>query len=336
MKRVVVAGHSCVDLIPRLPADPSDEPGELVDIGPLVVQPGGSVVNTGRALAELGVPVELVTTAGDDALGDLLRDHLAQLGPRNVIRRVAGLGTSYSLVLEHDGSSRTIWHHIGSAAAFTGAEVDPAGAELVHLGYPTALPGLTADDGRPFGAVLTRVKAANATSSVDLSTLPASQPADHWPGLLRRVLPSIDVFTPSADDLASIGWLGPRPTATQIADAAGSLCAAGAAVVMVSDGARGAYLCTSDSDRIRGGGLALQPLAQSWADHRSWIPAEAVAQVVTTNGAGDTSTAGLLYGILNGYAPAEAGRFAATLAARRIGGLGIADPTANPTSATTG
>lgn len=336
MKRIVVAGHSCVDLIPHLPAEPSHAPGELVDIGPLTMQPGGSVVNTGRALVELGVPVELVTTVGEDALGDHLRDHLARLSPHHTIRTVAGVGTSYSLVLERDGRSRTIWHHIGSAAAFTGDEVDAAGAELVHLGYPTALPGLIADDARPFGAVLARVKAANATSSVDLSTLPASQPHGRWPALLRRMLPSIDVFTPSADDLTSIGWLAAEPTAVEIAEAAHRLRAAGAAVVMVSDGARGAYLCTSGSERIGEGGHALLPLARSWADHESWIPAESVAEVVTTNGAGDTATAGLLYGILNGYAPAEAGRFAATLAARRIGGLELADPTVNPTGTTTG
>jgi sugar/nucleoside kinase (ribokinase family) len=336
VKRIVVAGHSCVDLIPGIPAEPTLEPGELLDIGPLAMEPGGSVVNTGRALLELGVPLELVTTIGDDALGDYLRDHLAQLSPRHVIRRVEGVGTSYSVVIEHDGRSRTIWHHIGSAAAFTGEELDPTGAELVHLGYPTALPGLLADDASAFRAVLARIKAAHATSSVDLSTLPASQPSGHWPDLLRRVLPSIDVFTPSADDLVSIGWLPPEPSTAQIAEAADRLCAAGSAIVMVSDGARGAYLRTSDSGRLFRGGRALLPLAESWSGHHSWIPAEPVARVVTTNGAGDTSSAGLLYGILNGYAPAEAGRFAATLAARRIGGLGLADPTANPTDAATG
>jgi len=336
VKRIVVAGHSCVDLIPRLPAHPSLEAGELVDIGPLAMVPGGSVVNTGQALVELGMPVEIVTTAGDDALGDHLRDHIARLSPRHVIRRVSGVGTSYSVVLEHDGRSRTIWHHIGSATAFTGEELDPAGAELVHLGYPTALPALIADDARAFHAVLARIKASHATSSVDLSTLPASQPSAQWPGLLHRVLPSIDVFTPSADDLVSIGWLAPHPTTDQIADAADRLCAAGSAIVMVSDGARGAYLCAADSGRLFRGGHALLPLAESWSGHRSWIPAEPVARVVTTNGAGDTASAGLLYGILNGYAPAEAGRFAATLAARRIGGLGLADATANPTDATTG
>lgn len=336
MKRVIVAGHSCVDLIPRLPTDPSLQAGALVDIGPLTMQPGGSVVNTGRSLAELGVPVEVVTTIGDDALGGFLRASLADLSPHHSIRQATGVGTSYSLVLEQHGHSRTIWHHIGSAAAFTGDEVDPVGAELVHLGYPTALPGMLAHDADPLVAMLSRVGAAQATRSVDLSTVPASQATDHWPALLRRIAPLIDVFTPSADDLVSIGWLAPDPSPDDVADAARRLCAAGAAVVMVSDGARGAALCTGDETRLGRAGRALAPLAPSWSSHAGWIPAAPVDEVVTTNGAGDTASAGLLYGILNGYAPAEAGRSAAAFAARRVSGLALVDPTAGGSSAGTG
>lgn len=336
MERIVVVGHSCVDLIPQLPDDPRVEAGAFVDIGPLTMQAGGSVVNTGSALIELGVPVRLVTTVGDDDLGAYLRAALAELSGDHVIRVAEGAGTSYSLVLEHGGTSRTIWHHVGSAAAFTGAEVDPTDAAIMHLGYPTALPGVLTDDAQPLHALLKRASAAGATRSVDLSTLPSSQSSAHWPALLGRLLPAIDVITPSADDLVSLGWLAERPDRERLAEAAHRLLAHGAAVAMVSDGPRGAYLCTADAPRLRRGGRALEPLAESWSRHAGWIDAHPVKHVVTTNGAGDTATAGLLYGILNRYAPAEAGRSAAALAARRIAGLRLVDPTTGLASAGTG
>ena len=317
--RIVVAGHSCVDLVPRLRGAVDPSPGAFAAIGELAIRAGGSVANTGRALAELGCEVEIVTTVGDDALGPLLRDELGRISSACTIERTPEVGTSYSLVLEHDGLSRTIWHHVGSAAVFTGDAVDPTGAALVHLGYPPALPGLLTDDARPFRTLIARVREAGATMSVDMSVVPETEEAD-WIPLLTDLLPGIDVITPSVDDLTSIGWLPAAPSPVEIAEGAHRMLAAGAAVVMVSDGERGAYLCASGADRLAAGGRVTTALGDAWPGHRSWVEPEPVASVATTNGAGDAATAGLLFALLSGYAPAEAGRLAARVAARRIGG----------------
>lgn len=57
MHSVVIAGHVCVDFIPELPEASAVRPGELLEIGPLTVQAGGCVANTGGDLAALGADV---------------------------------------------------------------------------------------------------------------------------------------------------------------------------------------------------------------------------------------------------------------------------------------
>ena len=70
--RVTVAGHLCLDLTPKLTGSERIDPGRLFEVGPLAVRLGGSVANTGGGLVDLGFPVTLVATVGDDPLGALL------------------------------------------------------------------------------------------------------------------------------------------------------------------------------------------------------------------------------------------------------------------------
>jgi len=317
---VVVAGHACVDLIPALPADPTMEPGGFSNVGPLEVRCGGSVVNTGEALVALGRPVRLVAAVGGDRLGGVLAERLRVLDPAARLELV-GAGTSYSVVLERGGGSRTLWHHEGSNSAFTGREVDPAGAALVHLGYATALPGLLVDDLAPFLDLLARVAAAGATNSVDFATVdPRADDVGEWPRRLTRLLPRLDIVSPSADDLVSLGWLRERPRPREVAEAARRLVDAGAGIAFVTDGERGAHLHVADGTRLARGGRVLARLGAEWAGAAISVPAVPVATVVGTNGAGDTATAGLIDALLSGYTPRDASSAAVALAAQRVAG----------------
>lgn len=316
---VVVAGHACVDLIPALPSDPTMEPGGFSNVGPLEVRCGGSVVNTGEALVALGRRVRLVAALGRDHLGGILSERLRALDPAARLAAV-GTGTSYSFVLERGGSSRTLWHHEGSNAAFTGREVDPTGAALVHLGYATALPGLLVDDLAPFVDLLARISAAGATNSVDFATVDPRSDDGEWPRRLARLLPLLDVVSPSADDLVSLGWLPSRPRPEDVADAARRLVDAGVGIAFVTDGERGAHLQVAEATRLARGGRVLARLGADWPGAAIRVPAVPVADVVGTNGAGDTATAGLIDALLSGYTPRDASSAAVALAAQRVAG----------------
>src|SRR4249919_178987 len=115
LARVAVAGHLCLDLTPRLDGGEHIDPGHLFEVGPLSVRLGGSVANTGGVLVDLGIPVDVVATVGDDDLGVLLRRLVAErTGMTPLLREVRGGASSYSLVFEAPGVDRTFWHHVGS------------------------------------------------------------------------------------------------------------------------------------------------------------------------------------------------------------------------------
>ncbi|HVF74477.1 MAG TPA: PfkB family carbohydrate kinase [Acidimicrobiales bacterium] len=316
--RTLVAGHVCIDLMPRHERPAELLPGRLFDVGPLTLRPGGCVANTGLDLAALGGDVRLAADVGDDELGRLLRSLLRTQGvDATGIRPLPGCNTSYSIVVQPPGADRTFWHHVGANAHFDGRHLDLTGIDVLHLGYPTLLPCLYEQGGRQLAALLDRARARGITTSVDLATVdPSSQAARHdWEALLRAALPLVDVFAPSVDDLASA--LGAARSAAQWAD---DLVAAGAAVVMVKAGAAGLYLRTAGRERMERAGPLLARAAEQWCDRALHAPARAV-EVVSTNGAGDAAAAGLLYGITAGMSPSDALDVAADAAAARVGGL---------------
>jgi sugar/nucleoside kinase (ribokinase family) len=308
MGKIVVAGHICIDLAPGLRPGTRVEPGQLFEVDPLRMTLGGCVGNTGRTLGALGLAVSAYGVVGDDDLGTLVAMKLAEDVTDVHLRAVAAAGTSYSVVIESATADRTFWHYPGANACFGVADVDPAGADLVHLGYPALLPGLVGEDGSPLVAALTGVRAAGATASLDLVVVDRTAPIGRldWPGIIRRAAAVTDILTPSVDDLTSaLGLAPPYPPdlAERLAD---DLVAWGTAVAVVSNGAEGLVLRTAGADRLRRGGPILAPVAEAWADQRLRAPARPVERVVTTTGAGDAATAGLLYALVKGFAPARA------------------------------
>ena len=326
MSRVAAAGHVCVDLTPRATSLPL-APGRLSEVGPLTVTLGGSVANTGRALAALGHAVTISARVGDDDLGGIAAGHFARTpGIAGSPTVTAGHATSYSIVLEADGADRSFWHHVGANARFDGTETEVDGADIVHLGYPSLLPRLVEDSGAGLRSFLARAKAAGATTSVDLAVVDSASPVD-WASLLASAMPLIDVISPSADDLRS-ALHAPRATAGEFVDL---LLSWGAGVAAVSDGDRGLIVGAADVARLSDGGRALAPVAAEWQDARIHEPAARLRRLITTNGAGDAATAGLLSGILYAEPPASAARHATHAAAAVIQG----DPLATPPTAVT-
>jgi len=324
MRSVVVAGHVCLDFIPEIPAAAATQPGELLEVGPLAVAAGGCVANTGGDLAALGADVQVVGDAGDDELGTLLVALLRARGAgTGQIRLRAGCSTSYSLVFEPGGQDRSFWHHVGANADFDGSAVDLAGAGLLHVGYPSLLPALIADGGRPLEALLERARAAGLTTSLDLAVIDPASPAArvNWPALLGRVLPLVDVFSPSIDDIRTALQLDVGGEPSELRALARRLLELGPAIVMLTAGAAGLQLSTGDATRLRTAGAVFDGRPeQAWSGQEHFTPPPPV-EVRTTLAAGDAATAGLLYGLLAGLDPRETLALAARTAAERISGV---------------
>lgn len=326
MRRIAVAGHLCVDLIPTLTAPARIDPGALISVGPMEIALGGCVANTSRVLASLGHPVAAYASVGRDDLGRMARARLESPLVEPHLRDVDG-ATSYSLVIEQPGADRTFWHHIGANAQVDGVDVGVDDIDLLHLGYPSLLPALTASRGEALGVLLDRARAADVTTSVDLAVVERGSPdvqAD-WPALLRAFTTRIDVLSPSVDDLASVlpSEAAGRSGLARAAAYADLLVSWGVAVALVSAGAQGAAIRTACVARLEAGGRALRPLARAWADLALSIPAVVVDAVRSTNGAGDASSAGLLYAISRGFSAQRAVVMASVAAAAAVSGRAV-------------
>jgi len=320
VQRILTCGHICMDLTPALPSAVPIDAGSLVEVGPMTIRAGGCVANTWRTLDALQMRTRISAVAGDDELARLLRDELGEAASGLLVSRRAG--TSYSIVLEPSGEDRAFWHHTGANADFDGQAVDGSIVDIVHVGYPSLLPALLGADGRPLSQMLDRIRAEGATVSVDLAVVDSSVQASdrHWPTILRAIASHSDVISPSLDDLASALQLRPPYPTNLRSVLADELLYWGAAVVVISDGPNGLWLRTASAKRLRDGGRALALLADEWSDLAIHVGSVSIANVRSTNGAGDASTAGLLFGIASEFSPREALETATACSAATIQG----------------
>jgi sugar/nucleoside kinase (ribokinase family) len=323
VQSIALAGHLCLDIQPRLAGSADLTPGRLFEVGPLNIRPGGSVANAGRVLAGLGAAVIPYASVGDDELGSLLLAGLQREGlqaPR--LTTSSGSTTSYSLVLESDGADRTFWHHTGANDEFDGTQVDVAGFSLLHFGYPSLLPAMLPNHGQPLRDLLGRARAAGVTTSLDLAVVDPESAvgALDWQSILRRAVGEADIVSPSLDDLTSALRIDEQYSPALVERLAIELLEEGAAVVAISAGRHGLHLRTGSVDRLRAGGRLLAPIAEAWADRSLNAPALKGSRPLTTNGAGDASSAGLLFAMLQGASPKEAARLATVCAAVVMGG----------------
>lgn len=304
---ILVAGHACLDLIPEL-ATSLPPPGGLVGAGALTFSPGGVVSNTGLALHRLGLAVRLLARVGDDLLGGCLRslyDAATGGGGGGSLRTVPGQPTSYSVVLSPPGEDRRFLHCPGVNATFSDADVtadDLQGCRHLHVGYPTVMPGLYADGGRPLERLFQAARRAGLTTSLDLCFPDADGLRVDWPAVFARVLPWVDLFVPSVEETRAclrVEAGSPDATADRLAE---RLLGWGAAAALIKQGEAGVLLRTAPDATRRG-------LPAGWDDVRMTQPCYRV-RVAGTTGSGDTTVAGLLAAVQLGLPPREALRLA--------------------------
>ena len=291
----------------------------------------GGAINTGVAMARLGaLGVRVVGRVGDDRHGEKVAGLLEAVRPGLSAHLLRGaVGTGLTTILEPAGVDRTLLIATGANGQLGGGDIcaalpPPRSPLHLHLGYPPLLSRFSGDEGaeaavRLFGEVAAR----GGSSSLDLC-LPPPGAAEglRWDAWLTRVLPHVDLLTPSFEELLAL--LLPAEHARRVkeggADApdretAESLAALvlqmGCGAVFLKLGTAGAILATS-SDPARlaplartfwgGGGTEL---AQSWLGVQLHAPIFA-ATVGGTTGTGDCAIGGLLAALGRGDGPTAA------------------------------
>lgn len=328
----VVAGHLCVDITPDFGSAPTEAstlfaPGRLTSVGPAQISTGGAVANTGLALSRLGVRPHLIGKVGDDLLGSLAQQILEEFDPAptlDLIRADDGV-TSYTLVISPPNTERYFLHCSGVNDQFLPNEIAgrlPERIRLFHFGYPPIMHGTYQDAGIELARLFQAVHERSGSVTLDMAMPDPNTDAGtmDWKHWLANVLPRVDAFMPSLDEMELM--LGVDPTGTSVPQAeavralAESLLSLGTGAVMLKMGRHGLYLRT-------GSNLAsMQRLfgenAESWIDREILAPS-AASEVVNTTGAGDVAVAGFIAAVLNGESPEGAVDSATTAARLSIG-----------------
>ena len=185
-KKVIVAGHICIDITPEIKGKPTGSiqdlfsPGSLINVGAADIHTGGLVANTGLAMKFLGADVSLLGKVGNDFFGDMVESILRSHDAAEGLIRKEGESTSYSVVLAIPGVDRIFLHDSGANDTFTADDI-PADrlkeAALFHFGYPTSMKKMYENDGKEFVRVMKSAADSGAATSLDLTALePDSEP----------------------------------------------------------------------------------------------------------------------------------------------------------------
>jgi fructokinase len=312
---VYVIGEALIDLV-EVPAAGRDGPASYL------AHPGGSPYNVALGLARLGQPARLLARLSGDAFGRQLRAHAEANGVDLSCAVDAAEQSTLAVVsLDADRNANYDFYRTGTADwQWSDAELDriPPDASWIHTGSLASWtePGA----GVIAGQLRRRRERQPVVISYDPNIRPALLP-EHGSALARveAMVRLADVVKASAEDLA---WLYPGRDTDEVLRHWREL---GAAVVVMTDGGRGARFLAGD------GAVTT-------------VPSRPVA-VVDTVGAGDAFMAGLISALVaagftagTGAGPAvqRAVAEAVLVAALTCGRAGANPPTAAELAAAQG
>lgn len=336
-KRVVVAGHISLDITPVFLNGEKQKiyellrPGKLLRVGEARLGPGGAVSNTGLALHRLGTEVTLMSKTGDDYFGRLLREMVGSRGCRTWIQKAQGESTPYTIVIAPRGMDRIFLHDTGCNDTFSREDVDldqVRDGDHFHFGYPTLMRRFYMDEGKELAGLFQSVKNLGVTTSLDLTAVdPESEAAGcDWIRILSGVLPYVDFFVPSVEELGfmldrSLYEVWQERASGEDITAVLSLrdvdrlavlaLKLGAKVVLLKCGAAGMYLKTAQEVILK---KAL-PGFIGWGGISRFEDSFVPDRLVSAAGAGDTSIAAFIKAMLEGFSPGECVRYAAATGA---------------------
>ncbi|KRD24415.1 MULTISPECIES: ribokinase [unclassified Streptomyces] len=297
---LLVVGSANADLVIGVERRPAA--GETVLGSDLAVHPGGKGANQAVAAARLGARTALLARVGDDAHGRLLLDSQRAAGVDTAGVLAGGAPTGVALITVDPSGDNSIVVSPGANGHLTPADVRAA-AGLVHASRV-----VSAQLEIPLETVVEVVRNLAPGSRFVLNPSPPRP-------LPAEVLAACDPLIVNEHEAKVI--LGEELPGGKPEDWARTLLARGPKSVVVTLGAEGALVASSDQDVTR-------------------VPSVRVDAVDTT-GAGDAFTAALAWRLGTGSSLAEAAAYAARVGAAAVTRPGAQEsfPTADEVAALT-
>lgn len=327
-KKVIAAGHICLDITPVFPDKKVSRlseilsPGRLIQMGEADVHTGGAVANTGLAMKILGADVTLMGKIGTDAFGGMVCNILRQYDAEKGMILSDQESTSYSVILAVPGIDRIFLHNPGANHSLRASDIPQKALEeaaLFHFGYPPLMKSMYEHDGEELVEIMKRAKAAGAATSLDMSAVDPDAEAGtaDWEKILERVMPYVDFFVPSVEELC---YMLDKKRYTEWQERAGGrditemlniekdimplgkqCMEFGAKVLLIKCGAPGMYYKIADRRTLMNIGSRAGLDLNSWAGREGFEKSYVPERILSGTGAGDTSIAAFLTAMLEGY-----------------------------------
>ncbi len=329
-KKAIAAGHICIDITPVFPENgrQAESLGEILKPGTLVhtlapdIHTGGSAANTGLGMKIMGADVRVMGKIGEDAFGGMIRDILRRYDAEKDLITVPGETTSYSMVIAAPGIDRIFLHCPGANDTFDGSEIPEEALRdiaLFHFGYPPLMKKMYENDGVHLIRMFRRMKEAGIATSLDLAAIDPYSEAGRtdWKRILESVLPYVDFFVPSFEELM---YILDRPRYEElkqksagcditeilsveedVRSLAERCLAIGARAILLKCGVQGLMLMASEKMAETGERLGLD--ARAWNGFSCFEESYRVDRVLSGAGAGDVCIAAFLSSILEGAEP---------------------------------
>ena len=341
-KRVLVAGHLCIDITPALAGRQAGSiaellaPGKLVTVGAPDIHLGGVVANTGLAMQRFGADVRLCAKIGMDELGRMAERQMAAHNAQAHLIQDPQAASSYTVVIAPPGLDRVFLHHPGANDTFCSQDIAEElleGVSHFHFGYPPLMKRMYANGGEELIALFTRAKRKGMTTSLDMAAVDPGSPAGQadWETILKRVLPLVDCFVPSLEETVCMLGRARYDAGCRRAEAgdaddgfsitrdaaplAERLVGMGARVALLKCGAQGICYHTAGPAAMEAlcAAYGLRPAA--WENARGIVPAFVPDSVLSAAGAGDVSIAAFVTAMLRGMDLPDCVRLAAAAGA---------------------
>lgn len=327
-KKVIVAGHICLDITPVFPENKVNNLSEILNPGKLIhmhkadVHTGGAVANTGLAMKILGADVSLMGKVGKDAFGDMVLHILKEHNADEGMLVMDGESTSYSVVIAVPDIDRIFLHHPGANDTFALEDIPQEtlkDVSLFHFGYPPLMQNMYENDGEELVKIFKKMKSLGIATSLDMAMVDPNSKAGQadWKHILEKVLPYVDFFVPSAEELC---FMLDRPCFDEwqtranggdvveiieiekdIKPLADKCLELGVKVLLIKCGAPGLYYRTTNAEALKMVGERICLDASVWASKEGFEASYKPNRVLSGTGAGDTSIAAFLTAMLNGY-----------------------------------
>jgi len=334
----VIAGYTCVDMVPAFLSKGEGKitellkPGKLIEIGGMEIVLGGVVPNTGLLMKHFGNKVSLNGLIGNDLIGKIAEECLSEYEASAGIAKTMEAGTAYSIVIAPAGVDRIFLESPGCNQNFKTEHIDfeiAGESRLFHFGYPPLLQQFYLGKGAQLAKMYSKVHNLGVVTSLDFSLPdPESESGKiNWLQVLQNTLPFVDVFVPSLEELLfavdplkyeELQFSGgdvdfenrvPIDIIRKLAD---KVIGLGVSVLLIKMGKRGIYLKTGDISTVHAK-LGNTLTIDNWNNREILCRAYPVedSKIKNASGAGDTAIAAFLTSILNAENPEEAIKYAA-------------------------